>query len=330
MHTFKKILIIFLLIFALSGCLNSENSLVSESSIQVREFKVYFVVDGNTIYSKNVNNSQIFTPIEAPEKDFHKFIGWYFGDGTEFNFDHPLTEETYLYARYEPDYAALINKISTDTIKANVKIYTTSYNSFLGIPISSTTKQGSGIIFYKNDDNIYAVLTNAHVAHKENEYDKVKYEIEDFKGTKYTAYLFSSAIDISYDLAVLYFQGKETDLKAIDRAKIDPVIDENIIAIGQPEGQNNAITFGKVLRYTNVTLNNSAFSKVQFQVIEHNSPSTNGSSGGAILNTSLQLVGLQFAGKKDYNGNFISGFGIPITKINEFLGKYFYNNSSNN
>ena len=72
--------------------------------------------------------------------------------------------------------------------------------------------------------------------------------------------------------------------------------------------------FGAVVKGENVT----------FTVLEHNAETNGGSSGGAILNIDLELIGIHYAGSRDSSGNFVRGYAIPIDKIHEFLNKYIW------
>ena len=47
-----------------------------------------------------------------------------------------------------------------------------------------------------------------------------------------------------------------------------------------------------------------------------------GSSGGALLNNNDEVIGVTFAGVFDNKGEFVRGYAIPVSKVNEFLSKY--------
>jgi S1-C subfamily serine protease len=101
------------------------------------------------------------------------------------------------------DTYALINSISTEVIKANVTVETTSYNTILHITTTKVTGQGSGVIFYENDTTYY-VLTNQHVVYKDPSYSQQKFEITDYLGNLYTGTLIAG--DTNYDLAIVSFK----------------------------------------------------------------------------------------------------------------------------
>lgn len=282
------------------------NNGTQNDSIQVKR--------GNTV-SKPTN----------PKKTNYMFDNWYTDINltNEYDFSKSVKSDITLYAGYTVDYASLTNLITTTKMKCNVTVYRKNYNTFLGVTTSSSSGQGSGIIFYESS-NYYYVLTNNHVTVKESGYDKVSYTVEDYSGNSYEATL--KYEDASYDLAVVYFKKRTTKLNVIDLAKGNPNTGDEIVAIGQPEGQNNAITYGKILSYVDgPKLSCEDYeSNVTFKVICHNAETNHGSSGGALLNVNLELIGLVYAGRTNSSGEFVKGYAIPIEKIHEFLNKYIW------
>lgn len=223
------------------------------------------------------------------------------------------------------DYAQLINTISTHTMRANVEVSSKAYSGALGFETKSRTSQGSGIIFDENDDYFF-VLTNHHVVYYDrDEYMHREITLTDYQGTTYSAVVVANTESADYDLAVLRFDKLEsTTLISITLATHNPANQQEVISIGRPRGQSNAITFGKVQAYQRITIEDmdSAVVNVAFQVIVHNSPTDSGSSGGALLNTDLELAGLNYAGSYNDDGEFVAGFAIPILRIKEYLDQF--------
>ena len=197
----------------------------------------------------------------------------------------------------------------------------------MGIETEYSTSLGSGFCFKMQGKNYY-VLTNCHVAYKESKYSYQKFTVEDYLGNSYTAYLYknpnksSSAIAASYDLACLYFTASETNVKELPFASDNSAINEDVIALGSPKGQTNAITFGVVKNYTTVQLSNTSKeeSNVEFNVMYSTAVVNNGSSGGPVLNSNLEVVAVVYAGNKsDY-----FSYSVPLLKVKEFLSEYVY------
>ena len=290
------------------------------------DFSVTFVYNNNsankTIKVKSGNT--VSEPI-SPTKRNYIFSYWCTDEALtqKYDFSQSVKSSFTLYAKYAVDYATLTNTITATTMKANVTVYTKSYNTFLGITTSSSTSSGSGIIFTLNSNGYYFLITNNHVTVKDSSYSNVSYTIEDYKGNTYTGYLkYESA---EYDLAVLYFK-KNIELAKVGLATKNPVANDELVSLGQPLNQNNAISYGKCSTYQRVTLSNTATykSNVTFNVMRHSCPTDSGSSGGAILNTDLQLVGIHYAGSHTASGQFVAGYAIPIEKVREFLNLYIW------
>lgn len=210
---------------------------------------------------------------------------------------------------------SLVNEVSSIAMKANVKIVTTSYGSPFSFP-EVVSGQGSGVIF-SEDNNNYYVLTNNHVVNRDEEYSLFKYEITDYLGNTYKGTLLVSSAD--YDLGLLKMPKSKAILEVlkVNLNKLEK--DEVVIAIGQPKGQDNTITIGRVIRFTNGNLE-EATSHVEFDVIEHTAPINRGSSGGVLINSKLEIVGINYAGsfKEGVEGS-VFAYAIPMSEVDTFL-----------
>lgn len=282
--------------------------------------------NGDTNVIKNVKIGQTVDEINSPYKEHHNFDYWCTDQSLNYKYDFntPVLSDIVLYAKYSVDYADLTNLITTKIMKSNVTVYAKNIDTIFwgAITIDDKTFSGSGIIFYEADNGYYYVLTNNHVTVKRSGWDKVKYTIEDYLGNKYEA----TAICMSstYDLAVLRFK-KNSTLNVIELGTTNPINGTEVVSLGQPKGQTNAISYGKILRYvTGSKLNNCEDyqSNVRFEVIKHNAYMRSGSSGGALLNTDLKLIGINYA--LNDSDDFQYGLSIPISKINEYLKEYFW------
>jgi|GEM_PF-1860390 len=179
---------------------------------------------------------------------------------------------------------------------------------------------GSGMIFYESDTHYYA-LTNNHVVHKSVGEVSVGYEAIDCYDNAYmSAKVEYAAAD--YDLAVVSFQKKgDVDLEVTGLAWKNATTLQQIALISNPKGRHNATTFGRVSRYDKIELGNSsvAESNVTFSVMAHDCFSLDGSSGGAIINESLEIVAVHYACGYAEDGSFVEGYAVPVEKVREFL-----------
>ena len=117
------------------------------------------------------------------------------------------------------------------------------------------------------------------------------------------------------------FAKDENELEKISLGSGVPDKDETVAAIGNPKGKQNTLTFGKIKNYkeVEVTAQGSDESEVSFKVLWHTAFTESGSSGGALINAELELVGINYATGADSYGEFAYGFSIPIYEVREFL-----------
>ena len=268
--------------------------------------------------------------ITAPELKGHKFLGWYTDKNytTAYDFSAPVTQDLTIYAKYalgdasssNADFKELINTLTLSTVKACVMLSVEKYNlggMFGGIKENSSTSTGSGAVF-KESGGYYYIITNNHVVTTDKTYRDVN--VTDYQGNKYAAEVVCE--DPEYDLAVVKIAKKITEpLTVLEIAATDPAIGDEVVALGAPSGQMNAVTVGKVTKYSAIEITaDSSKSHVTFPVIWHSAPIDNGSSGGVIVDTLHRIVGVNYAAATK-NGDFVSGLAIPVSKLHEFLEK---------
>jgi serine protease Do len=211
-------------------------------------------------------------------------------------------------------YPELVNTISLTTMKANVTVYTTSYTN---AKVFGSVQFGSGVLFHY-DDPFYYLLTNQHVIDFEDDHEKRAFEIEDFQGNVYDGRLYRNSAIESFDLAILYFAKDEIDLHVVPLASKNPEKHSEVIAIGQPEFQKNALTFGTVEHYEQISVEDAI--ELSFESIVHDATIKPGSSGGMLINTNLELVGLNFA--YSASEDVVEYYAIPIETIMDYLFPY--------
>lgn len=207
------------------------------------------------------------------------------------------------------DDKSVVNSFIGEKMSCNVTVHTAGYNlsgNFLPVKTKAVEYQGSGVI-YQKDNHEYYLLTNYHVIYCESSI--VEYTITDYYGRMYDAKYVGGLAN--YDLAVLKFSSP-TDYSFVEFATLNPVGGSKVISLGQPKGQINAISLGKVLYYSTV---NSGDVQIDFSALGHSAPVNSGSSGGALLDYTGKLVGVNFAIAKDGE----MAFAIPIEKVIEFL-----------
>ncbi len=254
---------------------------------------------------------------DDPIKVGYKFIGWCTDpELTNFyNFSIAPTADTVLYAKWELNYEELLKDVETKASLFNVKVKA-EFSKLLSKSIS----QGSGVIFCEKD-GYYYVLTNYHVIDGDD--DAISsYYVYDVYGNEYKAAKIIG--DAKYDLAILAFKAnKSFKLKVAYIDERMPKKNEKLICLSTPNGRFNTISLGNAVNYKEVTVDSGkGSSDVDFEVLWLDCYAEHGSSGGAILDTDLEIIGIVYAVANDQSGKFKYSLAIPAEKINEFLKIY--------
>ncbi|HBJ18335.1 MAG TPA: hypothetical protein DDY70_01110 [Clostridiales bacterium] len=302
------LILLFLTMFCLFSCAGQRDT-----------HTVTFLSDtGEVIAARECADGGRVTFPDAPEKDLRIFLGWC-SEGSEIPRDPtaPVRSDLTLTARYVTDYAAWTNRIAKEVISANLTVETRYYRT----PYAYDTSIGSGVLIATEGDTCF-LLTKCHTV-KKSGYLRAEHAVIDCYGNRYTATLNSA--DEAYDLAVLFFTKWEKELATLKLAAQNPACDVAVAAVGQPGGQRNTLTYGKTQSYRTLTAKDGEESFVDFDVLLHTAPTDHGSSGGALLNENLEIVGLDFAVLQDENGEFLSTAAIPAEKIAAYLAAHpFY------
>lgn len=293
---------------------------------------VNFYVDGQLYDSQTVVTGQSIAMPKTPAKKNEVFVAWV-TDGAlshSFDFSSKIIGDTDLHAYFVLDAISMTDMIRQETIKSVVTVINKSYNTGMGglVEIQNFTSQGSGVVVDISGGYCY-VLTNYHVAQKEDGYQKQTISVEDPWGNVYEAKIYKNpkkndyAMSEKYDLALICFEYVPTSKYSLDEIVMgeDLKVGEYGVSIGTPEGLQNAIAYGQALSYQPIKANeDSTIAKIEFDIVVHDCPIAHGSSGGAFVNTKGQLVGINFAGYDD--GTY--GCAIPISKVIEFMNLYVY------
>ena len=316
-----------LLIFAMLCALLSGCSFTVKDGLNV-EFYV-----GDELYAtSSVSMGKSVASHKAPDFDNLIFIGWFYDKACtiEHDFSLPVLVDLKLYAGYTIDAVAVSDMVNNTLIKSIVTVQNKSYNvGYAGVvETSATISAGSGVVIDISGGYCY-VLTNCHVAKKEEGYAKLDLTVEDAWGNKFEAQVYQSsksdhpAISEDYDLALICFKytpPKETQTLVEIGVANDPLVNDYVIALGTPGGIKNTSSLGKVISYSKIDLEESDDSNVRFDIIVHDANINHGSSGGPLLNINGELVGINYAGYG--NGEF--GCAIPMSRVNSFLDTYVY------
>ena len=257
---------------------------------------------------------------DDPIRENYIFCGWYTDKDYErpYDFYDSVRSDLKLYAKWIPDYAKITNEVMSEVMSANVKLKITHVKNVFGQGSEYAT--GSGVIF-KRAGKVYYALTNNHVVESEGSALATTVTVADIYGNESAAeVLYKSA---KYDLAIIRFNSN-SDLTALEIKDNTVSESEPVITLGNPNGQINAVTYGKIVDLEAITKDNyTATSKVEFAVYWHTAEISHGSSGGALLDLDYNIIGINYAVSADKDGNFAFGFAVPAEEILEFLDLFF-------
>jgi len=174
---------------------------------------------------------------------------------------------------------------------------------------------GSGVV-YGEDETHYYALTNHHVI--TNVVNGITYStsytITDLKGFTYAGEVVFQ--DASKDIAIIRFPKKTGSvLRLIDyteRLEDNVVENEFVLAVGNPSGVKNIVTYGEITGYATI-------GNVDYEVIFHDALINPGNSGGALCDLDGNLLGLNTWGTEDKDDE---NFAIPLSVINDFIAAY--------
>lgn len=203
--------------------------------------------------------------------------------------------KTYIFLAISALYSMgiLSQELSADKIYENVD---NSIVVILAYDNNGNVFQGSGVVL----DNTGLIATNYHVCKDANRieikhYGKEIKHVETVKIDEVKDILILRSPDASF---IPIVSGNSNNLKAGQR----------VYAVGSPEGYENSISEGIVSGFRNDEAN--------VKLIQMTCPITDGSSGGAVLNSKGELVGLSVSGQ--HEGSLY--FAIPVNDVLQLAG----------
>lgn len=227
--------------------------------------------------------------------------------------EEPLTE-TKVLSKTSLDNS--VTKVVEDNIASIVAITSkiTSTTSFFGQEYSQEAQgAGSGIIM-DEDDKYYYVATNNHVVTGASSITVTFNDGKDAKGTV-------KGTDTTGDLAVVTVKKsdlKDSTKKAIKTAALgessDCTVGEQVIAIGNALGLGQSATVG----YISALDRDVDIENVSMKLIQTDAAINGGNSGGALLNTKGEVIGINSSKLVDTTVEGVC-FAIPISNAKTIL-----------
>jgi putative serine protease PepD len=197
-----------------------------------------------------------------------------------------------------------VNEIYRRAYRGVVEITVTEGGTASPIPGGGQAQaQGSGWV-YDSDGHI---VTNDHVVD-----GSTSIKVRFWDGKTYPATVVGT--DKSTDLAVIKVDAPSSELHPLavgDSTQLQ--VGDGVVAIGSPFGLEETVTSGivsalhrSIQGQTNFTINDS---------IQTDAAINHGNSGGPLLNTDGQVVGVNAQIKSDSGGNEGVGFAIPSATV---------------
>jgi putative serine protease PepD len=200
-------------------------------------------------------------------------------------------------------------------------IYRNTYKGVVEITVTSKGQQtpfgdqqtqealGSGFVY---DDQGH-IITNQHVVD-----GATSITVHFWNGKTYSGTLVGS--DPSTDLAVIKVNAPASVLEPLTLANSDSVrVGDSVVAIGSPFGLENTVTSGIVS-----ALHREMTSPNNFSIddsIQTDAAINHGNSGGPLLNSSAQVIGVNAQIESDSGGNDGVGFAIPSNTVKTIVSE---------
>jgi putative serine protease PepD len=237
-----------------------------------------------------------------------------------------------VYAALSPGSSTIVRQVtvagaepaSSSTFSVN-RIYERAKDSVVEITVRSTQTtpfgqqsgeaQGSGFVY----DMQGHVITNEHVVAGAE-----SVSVQFSNGKSYDATVVGS--DASTDVAVLKVDAPASVLKPLALGNSSTVaVGDTVVAIGSPFGLEGTVTSGIVS-----ALHRQITSPNDFAIddaIQTDAAINHGNSGGPLLNTSGQVIGITAQIESDSGGNDGVGFAVPSDTVRSIVSQLIENGS---
>lgn len=196
----------------------------------------------------------------------------------------------------------IIKEVKPSVVSISTKV-DVQYGYFGGM-VGESVGAGSGVVFYSDHDKI-GIATNDHVIEGAKE---ISVTFEDDK----TVLAKVAGTDSTSDLAVLIVSAEDLKAAGVDNVKVasfgissDIQVGESVIAIGNALGEGISVTDG-IISATGKKINVDGR---ELQVIQTNAAINKGNSGGALVNSAGEIIGINTA--RSFS-NMAEGMGYAI------------------
>ncbi|MEZ6096734.1 MAG: trypsin-like peptidase domain-containing protein [Pirellulaceae bacterium] len=170
--------------------------------------------------------------------------------------------------------------------------------------------EGSGSGWVLDQDG--HIVTNYHVVE-----DSRVIEVTMFDGERYPAVVVGT--DPSNDVAVLQIEAPKASLFPVTFGESSALrVGQKVLAIGNPFGLERTLTVG-IVSSLNRTLASQKTNRLMTNIIQLDAALNQGNSGGPLMNSSGELIGMNTAIASLTGENTGVGFAVPINTIRQVV-----------
>ena len=242
---------------------------------------------------------------------------------------------SFLYRSMNKGFAEKTKKYA---LSANIKIVQLQYRKEGNVSSSSVSAGASGVIIRKESDKYYA-LTAEHVIKELENIDKTQFIVIGYDQLDYRDYLSTGGTyegvesyykqlpeaiveyaNEKYDLAIISFSANE-DYTVLPISAEMPKYGDLVASVSNPYRKRNVVSVGRVRTRKPESFGDKA-GNLQYPIIKHTAMISGGSSGSALLNENLEVVGINLGGGENIFRRFISGMAMPSDRIRAFLDEW--------
>lgn len=234
-------------------------------------------------------------------------------------------------------YEDLDEKINSSVLLANICIVRHEETTQGNVTKHSYSLGASGVIISKKEGIYYALTANHVVAEKEpsanvsfivQPYGTLPYSQSGQSGVnlsldEYYGKFPAAKVEYSdekYDLAIISFR-YPADLNVLPLAKFNASSGDRIAVVSNPDGRRFVHSFGKILSDQQIVFS-AGDGKSDNMAIQHSAYTAPGSSGSAVLNESMEIVGINIGGATDFMGRYRYSAMIPLRQIKLFISNW--------
>lgn len=199
---------------------------------------------------------------EEKSDDFKELLNQY-----ETYVDHDISEDEHFFE--------LINRAMIDVIPSIVKVEVSIYSN---VNILIEKRISSGVIYEHIDDEYFILIDKNQMDKLSGQ--KIEVEVIDYMSNRHVAtHLFD---DLEEPISILKITSRFYHLEKISLASHTPKIGEPVLLLGNHFHIQNATSMGLITNY-----------RADLNRMYTSIPSDDFSQGGAIINSQLELIGLQ-------------------------------------